>query len=223
MRRIWRLGVVATVAATAFAFAIARFSDAAAEGCAQRVKEHPSYQVVFIDQPRVGLSTYRLLVSRADGPVTGAEVCLNSYMQGMSAMATTDTGVEVAPGTYEMSLTFQMGGPWLARVLITEPGKPVAAVLLTLQVAEEDDTGMGDGATTTVASTTTTTTTLPPTTVATTTTEVPADATEAPTETTGTVPDAGDAPPGSGQPGAGEDPIEEDTTVSPGSRAGMPP
>lgn len=223
MRRIWRLGVVASVAVTAFAFAIARFSDAAEEGCAQRVEEDPSYQVTFIDQPRTDLTLYRLLISRPDGPVTGADVCLNTYMQGMSAMATTDTGREVAPGTYEMSLTFQMGGVWKARVLITEPGKPAVAVPLTLQVAEEGDTGVDDGATTTVAPTTTTT--LPPTTVPTTTTEVPADATEAPSETTSPAPDADDTGPGSGEPAPGPDPAEEDTTGmrAPGGRAGMPP
>lgn len=134
MRRIWRLGLVASLAAVAFAVAIGRFSDAAEKGCAQRVGEDPSYQVAFVDQPRMDLTVYRLAVTRAGRPVTGADVCLNAYMQGMSAMATADTGREVAPGTYEMSLVFQMGGAWRGRVLIAEPGRPVVAVPLEVDI-----------------------------------------------------------------------------------------
>lgn len=134
MRRIWRLGLLAVVAAAAFAVAIGRFSEAAVKGCAQRVRQDPSYQVRLVEQPRTDLATYRLAVTRSGRPVTGATVCLNSYMLGMSAMATTDTGREVAPGVYEMSLTFQMGGRWGGQVLIAQRGEPLVAVPLAMQV-----------------------------------------------------------------------------------------
>lgn len=134
MRGIWRLGLLAVVAAVAFALALGRFSNAAEKGCAQRVAEDPSYQVSFVQLPRVEATAYSLSVTRAGRPVTGAQVCLNAYMQGMSAMATTGAGREVSPGTYEVSLTFLMGGRWAGRVLIAEPGKAVVAVPLALEL-----------------------------------------------------------------------------------------
>lgn len=139
MRRIWRLGLVAVAAAAAFSLAVVRFSDAAEEGCAQRVPEDPSYQVRWDEQPSMDVTRYRLTVTRAGRRVTGAQVCLNSYMKGMSAMAVADRGREVAPGVYEVSLTFEMGGRWPGRVLVTEPGKRVAAVPLDLMVRKAEE------------------------------------------------------------------------------------
>ena len=203
MRHIWRLTVVAVVAAAAFGVAITRFSDAAERGCAQRAREDRSYSVTFVDPPRMDVTEYRLAVSQGGRAVTGAEVCLNTYMQGMSAMATTDTGREVSPGTYEVTLIFQMGGIWKGRVLIAEPNKPVAAVPLTLDVGEPIDGPVDDGGTTTTVPTTTTTTT----------TTVPPETTVAPTTTT-VVPAEG-VEPGPGTPGApapGADPPAPDST-----------
>lgn len=134
MRRIWRLGLVATVAAASFVVAIGRFSDAAEKGCAQRAPEDTSYEVRFVPEPRMDITRYRLEVTREGRPVTGADVCITSFMEGMSAMATTDTGREVAPGTYEVSLLFEMGGPWLGRVLVAEGGGSAVGIPLDFRV-----------------------------------------------------------------------------------------
>ena len=127
---------MAAVAAGAFALAMVRFSGAAEEGCAQRLPEDPSYRVQWSQQPSTDLTRYRLSITREGRPVTEAEVCLNSYMKGMSAMAVTGRGREVAPGTYEVSVTFEMGGRWPARVLIAERARPVVAVPVLLEVRE---------------------------------------------------------------------------------------
>lgn len=134
MSRIWRLGVVVAVASASFVVAIGRFSDAAERGCAQRVREDSSYRVRFVQQPRMDVARYRLAVTRDGRAVTGAAVCLNAYMAGMSAMATTDAGREVSAGTYEVSLLFEMPGAWVGRVLIAEPGKSAVAVPMKLRV-----------------------------------------------------------------------------------------
>ncbi len=139
MRRIWRLGVLAMVAVAAFGFAIERFDDAAETGCAQRAREDPSYEARLIDEPRIDVLTYRVAITREGEEVEGADVCLSAYMQGMSAMATTDFGEEVSPGVYELSLTFEMGGRWSGRVLVVEPGQPVAAIPLTLEIPSEEE------------------------------------------------------------------------------------
>ena len=134
MRRVWRLGLVATTAAVAFALAIVRFGDAAEEGCAQRVPEDRSYEVRWSERPAMDVLGYRLSITRAGRPVTGANVCVNTYMAGMSAMAAADRAVEVVPGSYDVELLFEMGGEWPGRVLIAEPGKRTVAVPLSLDV-----------------------------------------------------------------------------------------
>ncbi len=226
MRGIWRLGVVAAGAAASFALAITRFSDAAEKGCAQRVPEDPSYSVTFLDPPQIDVVRYRVEVTRAGQPVMGAEVCVNAYMQGMSAMATTDTGREVSPGTYEVSLSFEMGGDWRGRLLVTEPGRPTVGVPLSLHVgASMDD--RTEGTTTTVPPTTVpATTTAPPTTTVETppSSEAPADVTEMPETPGEPPPDPSDQPPGGGVgggvDGAGDETFPDD---GPPGRSPMPP
>jgi len=136
MRRIWRLGLLAVLAAGSFALAMVRFSDAAQEGCAQKVSEDSRYEVRWSEQPSMLVNRYRLSVTRDGQPVTGAEVCINSYMQGMSAMGAADRGREVEPGTYEVTLVFEMGMRWLGQVLVVEPGRAAASIPLQLDVIE---------------------------------------------------------------------------------------
>ncbi|MFN2607582.1 MAG: FixH family protein [Acidimicrobiales bacterium] len=137
MRWCWRLGVVAALALASFVPALSRFSAAAAKSCAQRVHADTSYAVQWDQPPRTDVSSYRLHITRTGGQaVTGAHVCINSYMLGMSAMAVTDTGREVAPGTYEMRLTFEMGSKWAGQVIVTVPGKDPVAIPLSLDVTD---------------------------------------------------------------------------------------
>jgi hypothetical protein len=136
MTRVWRLCLIATVAAAAFVVAIDRFNTAAANSCAQQVPVDRSYQVQWEQEPRTDQSAYRIKVTKGGSPVTGARVCVNAYMLGMSAMAVTDIGREVGPGTYELRLTFEMGDEWAGQVLVTESGKPMVSVPLHLNVMD---------------------------------------------------------------------------------------
>lgn len=136
MTRLWRLGLIVTLAVAAFAVAVGRFNTAAAKSCAQRVPVDRSYQVRWDQEPRTDNSAYQITVTRSGDPVSGARVCLNAYMLGMSAMAVTDVGREVAPGTYELRLTFEMGDAWAGQVLVSEPGKPTVSVPLRLAVTD---------------------------------------------------------------------------------------
>jgi hypothetical protein len=136
MRWFWRLGIITLVAIASFILAIGRFSAAAEKSCAQRVARDPSLQVAWNEQPRTDLSLYRIRVTREGQPITDARVCLNTYMLGMSAMAATDIGREVEPGTYELRLNFEMGDAWAGQVIVAEKGKPLAALPLTLEVID---------------------------------------------------------------------------------------
>jgi len=144
MRWVWRLGLVASIAIGAFVPALGRFSAAAEKSCAQRVRQDSDYHVRFDQRPRTNLSSYHVIVTKAgDQPVSGAHVCLNSYMVGMSAMAVTDIGRETFPGSYEVRLTFEMGDKWAGQVIIAEPGKPMVSVPIVLDVI--DAWGMSPG------------------------------------------------------------------------------
>lgn len=137
MRRLWRLGLIAAVGVASFVVALDRFSDAAEKGCTQRVRVNPAYQVQWDAEPRTDVSSYRMKVTRDGAPVAGARVCVNAYMIGMSAMAVTDVGREVEPGTYEVRLTFEMGDDWAGQVLVAEPGGGLAGVSLELNVIDK--------------------------------------------------------------------------------------
>lgn len=126
--------LVGVFGAAGFSLAVARFGEAAAESCSQRVREDPSYKVRFADPPSVEQTRYRLTLTRAGRPVSRADFCINLYMKGMSAMAAADRGQEVAPGIYEVSLTFQMGSGWTGAALVREAGGPLVAVPIEIKV-----------------------------------------------------------------------------------------
>lgn len=139
LKRLWRLGLILAIALGSFLVALGRFSDAAEQSCMQRVTVDPSYEVQWDRQPSTDVSNYRIRVTRAGVPVTGARVCVSAYMVGMSAMAVADIGREVEPGVYELRLTFEMGQEWAGQVMIDEDGR-LAGVPLKLDV--EDRWGM---------------------------------------------------------------------------------
>lgn len=136
LKWFWRLGLIAILTVASFVLALDRFSLAAEKSCAQRVATDPSLQVKWDGQLRTDASLYHLTVTRNGRPVTGARVCVNMYMLGMSAMAATDIGKEVSPGTYELRLNFEMGDKWAGQVLVAQPGKPLGSVPLNLTVVD---------------------------------------------------------------------------------------
>ncbi len=134
MKGIRRLLVVTVLALVGFAAALVRFGQAAEEGCIAEPQPHPHYEVELVPPIEFTKTTYELTVFRDGGPVTGARVCLDAAMGGMSAMSLSDEGEEVAPGRYELYLPFQMPGSWDASVLVDEPGQDPVALPLSFHV-----------------------------------------------------------------------------------------
>jgi hypothetical protein len=125
---------VAVIAVILSVVALVRFSHAAARACAARVAPDPTYQVEWEPAPRTDVSSYRLAVTREGLPVTGARVCLNAYLIGLSAIAVTDIGTEVSPGIYRIDVTFGTAGRWAGHVLVGPPERRVA-VPVSINVA----------------------------------------------------------------------------------------
>lgn len=134
MRGIRRLMVVTVLALLGFAAALVRFGQAAEQGCIAEPRPHPDYEIALEAPIEFTKTTYELTVLRNGQPVTGARVCLDAAMGGMSGMGLSDEGEEVAPGRYELYLPFQMPGPWDASVLVDEPGHDSVALPLSFHV-----------------------------------------------------------------------------------------
>jgi hypothetical protein len=98
-----------------------------------------SYQVQIGGTAHVNTQTYRLLVTRHDRPVTGAQVCMRLDMGGpgrMPGMVASNVAQEVAPGRYQIPIRLAMAGPWRGRVVVDESGRePVAIPLARIIVS----------------------------------------------------------------------------------------
>lgn len=133
-----RLAVVVIVSLAGFAAAFMAFGDAARGGCVVQAPEDDAYAAEFEEAVRAGEGTHVLRVTRHGEPVTGARVCVNVEMAGMSGMSASAEGREVASGRYEMPLRLPMAGEWTGTALIADEtgDADVAAVPLAFDVLE---------------------------------------------------------------------------------------
>ncbi len=129
-----RLVVVVIIALVGAAAAFVAFRDDARRGCLAEGSRDPSYSAEFEEPPRMDVKTHVLTVSHEGMPVTGARVCMNVDMVGMSAMGVGDEAREISPGRYELSMNFAMAGPWEGVVLIEEEGGQTIEVPVAFDV-----------------------------------------------------------------------------------------
>ncbi len=127
--------VVAAVASAAFAVAIVALGDDARLGCALNAPANPSYQAELVGPIDLDRTSYQVAITREGRPVEGAKVCATLAMTGMEAMGVSDAGVETAPGTYEVEISFQMSGRWEGNILIAESGTRPVEVPLKIVVS----------------------------------------------------------------------------------------
>ena len=86
--------------------------------------------------PAVGPATLTALLRDAAGaPVAGAAVRLEAHMSHPGMAPVLATGVERAPGTYDLNFSFTMAGDWVLVVHAAPPGSdPVERRLETMNV-----------------------------------------------------------------------------------------
>lgn len=128
-----RLATVVVVSVVAFAAAIAVFSTPQRQGCPLDADRDASYSSRFEGAVSMDESTHVLRVNRDGRPVSGAEVCINTEMVGMSGMGYTAKGRELAPGRYRVGFRFGMAGDYRANV-ITRKGTDEVSTPLTVKV-----------------------------------------------------------------------------------------
>ena len=127
--------LLAAVATGAFAAAIVALGDDARLGCALNAPANPSYQAELVGPIDLDRTSYQVAITRDGRPIEGAKVCASLAMTGMEAMGVSDAGVETAPGTYEVEISFQMSGRWEGNILIAESGERPVEVPLKIVVS----------------------------------------------------------------------------------------
>ena len=138
MRGIGRLVFVSALAVASFVVALVSFRPPPASECQMESASDPSYRVRLEEPPEVNVTTYHLLVTRDDGPVTGALVCMRLDMGGsgnMPGMVASNEAREVSAGRYAVAIELVMSGRWQGNVIVTEPGRPPVRIPLTIQVS----------------------------------------------------------------------------------------
>ena len=122
-----RLSILVVVSLVAFAAALVAFSDPSRQGCLLDAPRDDSYSAVFEGPVRNDETEHVLIVEEEGRPVTGAKVCVNVEMVGMTGMAYSSEGRELAGGRYELPVQMPMPADWRAIVIVEEPdaGNPV--------------------------------------------------------------------------------------------------
>ncbi len=129
-----RLAAVVVIALVGAAAAFVAFRDDARRGCLTEGTRDPAYAAEFEEPPRMDVKAHVLRVTHEGMPVSGARVCLNVDMVGMSGMGVGNEAREISPGRYEVSLNFAMAGPWEGTVLIEDEGSPPVEVPVSFDV-----------------------------------------------------------------------------------------
>lgn len=131
-----RLSTVAATALVGFIAAIVAFNAQAREGCPLKADTDGSYSGRFEGPVSMDETSHVLRVTKDGRPVTGAEVCVNTEMVGMSGMGYSSRGRELAPGRYQIGLQFGMAGDYRGNVVTRGPGGEVS-VPLNLEVQSD--------------------------------------------------------------------------------------
>ena len=127
--------LLAAVASAAFAVAIVALGDDARLGCALNAPVDPAYQAELVGPIDLERTSYQVAITRDGKPIEGAKVCATLAMTGMEAMGVSDAGAEIAPGTYEVEISFQMSGRWEGNILIAASGERPVEVPLKIVVS----------------------------------------------------------------------------------------
>lgn len=130
-----RLGAVVAAAIAGFAAAIVHFTHAqTAQTCLGDYPRDSSYAAHFSGSVLMSQTNHTIVVTHNGRLVDGAQLCLDTWMQGMSGMAMTANGTEQSSGHYQVPFQFAMGGPWQGDIVITTPNGQQVGVPVTFNV-----------------------------------------------------------------------------------------
>lgn len=128
-----RLAAVVLISLAAFVAAMVVFSSPGRKGCPLAADQDRSYSSRFEGAVSMNESTHVLRVTRAGRPVSGAAVCINTEMIGMSGMGYSAKAHELNPGRYRVGFRFAMAGDYRANV-VTRKGTAEVSTPLIVKV-----------------------------------------------------------------------------------------
>lgn len=128
-----RLAAVVMVAMAGFAAAIIVFNSPERRGCPLKADTDRSYTGRFEGRVSVEQTRHTLRVNRDGRPLTGAQVCVNTEMIGMSGMGYSAEAHERAPGRYQVGFRFGMPGDYRTN-LIAKSGSGEVSIPLIVKV-----------------------------------------------------------------------------------------
>jgi hypothetical protein len=137
-----RLAAVVVIAFAGFAAALMVFNSPERKGCPLDGNKDSSYSGRFEGTVTKEQTRHVLRVTRNGQPVSGARVCVNTEMVGISGMGYSAEGRERAPGRYQVGFRFEMAGKYRTNV-ITEKGSDEVSIPLLVKVRSRAG-GRGD-------------------------------------------------------------------------------
>ena len=105
--------------------------------CPRDGTKDASYSGRFEGPVSMDQSKHVVRVTRDGRPVSGAQVCLNTAMVGMSTMKYTAKGDELAPGRYGVGFKFEMEGTYRGNVVTKQGGKEIS-IPVSVKVPSDD-------------------------------------------------------------------------------------
>ena len=131
-----RLASIVGLTVIAFLAAVVHFSrPPVGQGCVGDSPTPPGYSAGFEQSPSTVDGVQVLAVADNGRPVTGADVCVYTWMVGMSGMAMSQPARELGSGRYKVDLQFAMPGRWDANVVVVSRNQSAIDVPVEFAVA----------------------------------------------------------------------------------------
>lgn len=125
-----RLAAVVVIALVGFVAAIVVFNTEGKRGCPLAADEDSSYSGGFVGRVSMNETNHEVQVTHNGRPVSGARVCVNTEMVGMSGMGYSAKGQQFAPGRYRVGFQFGMDGEYRGNLVTKDAGREVSIPLL---------------------------------------------------------------------------------------------
>lgn len=109
----------------------------ARKDCTREAASDASYAGRFEGPVSMDQREHVIRVTRNGHPVSGAGVCVNTAMVGMSTMKYSARGHELAPGRYRVNFKFEMEGTYRGKVLAKKGSREVS-IPMTVKVPSHD-------------------------------------------------------------------------------------
>lgn len=116
----------------------------ASKTCPHNAAADASYKGTFQGPQSTAQTTHVVMVTHNGQPVSGATVCVNTAMVGMTSMHYSVKAAQVGPGRYQAPFRFEMVGTYRGNVVTNVNGKAVS-IPVSVYVSKTASMNSGSG------------------------------------------------------------------------------